>query len=133
MKINRYKKITYCTALHKKHSFFTILPIYPINHVRLFFSFPLFKSFQMAIYGQLCSLCHGDIPPSLIWTCSLLPHRIATLHSAEYRYIIAVYVCTTRIRAEPHVSTHFTQDSQTGLSSKAYCSRPERSIETILL
>ena len=34
-----------------------------LNYVMLFSSFPLFKSFHVANYGQLCQ---GDIPPSLI-------------------------------------------------------------------
>ena len=39
---------------------------YDINYVMLFSSFLLFISFQVAINSHLFSLCHGDIPPSLM-------------------------------------------------------------------
>ena len=37
-------------------------------HIQLILSiiFPLFKSFHVVNYGQLCSYSHGDIPPSFM-------------------------------------------------------------------
>ena len=87
----------------------------PINYVMLFFSYPLFKSFQVAIYWQLCSQCHCDIPPSLIdlssfkWQLTALcPDHPVLLKIVWVKHLNKLSRCnntTTLTKTEGHNTT----------------------------
>ena len=90
---------------------------YDINYVMLFSSFLLFISFQVAINSHLCSLCHGDIPPSLMVLFMLYRYGVGQVVGApasrEGTRIVAER--TARVMKDsPYEEVMFGYSSSTG-------------------